>query len=144
MGKGINTQQPVIHAIHQKFAYTDFDDASAMTLPIGTIPKGSTVLRTFVALRTAFAPSATGGLSFLIGCTGATGFLVDAGAIAEGTAGIYLIAGSMNAIELTSDLVAFATLTWGSAPTAGEGILCIEFMPPVMNKESYTLLDGNN
>lgn len=136
MGQGINTQQPVVHAIHRKCSYTDFL-VSGNSVAVGVIPKGSMKLRTNAHLVTAFDNTSA---SFLVGTSGTTNMFLAAGDIGELTTNNFATV-TTGAGILTSDAAVIATMTHGTVPTTGVIHVVVEFMPPVMNKEADTAFD---
>lgn len=115
-----------IQYLRKRISYTD---GITGIVQVGTLPAGAIVLRTIVVITTAFNGGSTNVLD--VGTVADDdGFAVD---VAEGTIGVILsttLATSNDMGPLAADTAVIAThAQTGTATTAGEGYVIVEYTP---------------
>lgn len=138
MGKGINTQQPVVHALNRKVTFADFATSGAV-VSLGAVPVGSMILRANVVVTTAFNQTP----SLLVGNLLTANKYIAAGDVDELSVAPYMNKTTGSGM-LTADEEVLVSMTFTTAATAGVAQIVLEYMPPVMNKEASGLFDTNN
>jgi hypothetical protein len=130
MGKGINTQQPVVHVLQAKISYNTIG-TTATGVKIGTIPAGSIKTRTSGVLITPFTTTSS---------TMSVGTAASAAAYAA-TSELPLLTASnffnsttgMGYIAADTDVYVYNT--FGTTQLVGQAAFAVEFVPPMMNKQ---------
>lgn len=137
MSVGRNINLPVIQVLRKRVGYASFA-TSGNSVIAGVLPAGATVLRTLVAIETAFDGSAP---ALKAGDATTTDRFISGGAVTEATTGVYQQL-NIGVNKITADTTAVIALTHTTAPTAGAALVIIEFVTPTSDKDSETIFDN--